>query len=343
MQEEARNGISDSYKATDTSDSHKAVDTSEVDSSVVANMNAEAEESVEFNTKVEDAEVGVAQATLTTVASEETGEVEESHSILEIREIEESNSTYPYPSDQQATVEITETESHTTIQGEVAASEDLPEESGVYMNSEEGNINSALAMEENQRINVNSPVYPSLYSGESRALFLDIDEEYVQPDPDSFLDFDPCGVDVDFYGYEYHENVRQQRREAEGVVSGSYEAENETDAVVDLDEAIAAEYKKHFNNTPISVRRDISEEGVVNSPVTDNQDISEDINKDVSNSPSELSQDISGEEDIDIVMPMPRPNSQGEIIHDCIIARSDDPLGNRRSEYVASGLRESYL
>ena len=277
MQEEGRNEIPDSYTA---------VGTSEVDSPIVANMNVEAEESVEFNTTV-DTEVGVAEAIPTTVASQETAEVEESHSIPEVREIEESNNSYPYPDpypdpkdmdmgqDQQATVEITETESQTTIQGDLAASEDLPEESVADMNSGEDNINSAPAIEENQRISVNSSVYPSLHGGESEALFLHIDEEYVQPDPDSFLDFDPCGVDVDFYGYEYHENVRQQRREAEGVESANYEAENETDAIVDLDEVIAAAYRERFNNTPTSVRRDISEEGVVNSPAADNQDISE--------------------------------------------------------------------
>ena len=228
MQEEGRN---------EKPDSHMAVDTS-VDSPVVANMNVEAEESVEFNTTAE-AELGVAQATPTTVAyhsdQQETGEVEESHSIPEVREIEESNSSYP--ADQQATVEITETESQTTIQGDLPASEDLPEESGADMNSGEDNINSAPAIEENQIISVNSSVYPGLHGGESEALYLHIDEEYVQPDPDSFLDFDPCGVDVDLYGYEYHENVRQQRREAEGVGPANYEAENETDAVVDLDES----------------------------------------------------------------------------------------------------------
>ena len=151
MQEEGRNEIPDS---------HTTVDTSEVDSPVVANMNVEAEESVEFNTTV-DAEVGVAQATPTTVASQETAEVEESHSIPEVREIEESNSSYP--ADQQATVEITEAESQTTIQGDLAASKDLPEESGAGMNSGEDNINSASAIEENQRISVNSPVYPNLH------------------------------------------------------------------------------------------------------------------------------------------------------------------------------------
>lgn len=315
-----------------------AVDTS-VDSPVVANMNVEAEESVEFNTAVE-AEVGVAQAM-----------------------------------DQQTTVEITETESQTTVQGDLPKPEDLPEESVADMNSGEDNMNSAPAIEENQRISVNSSIYPNLHGGESEPLFLHIEEEYVQPDPDSFLDFDPCGVDVDFYGYEYHENVRQQRREAEGVGSANYEAENDTDAVVDLDEIIAAEFRERFNNTSTSVRRDISEEGVVNSPAADNQDISEedvvnssapdnqdisgedtinspttvnqditeDIDKDVPNSPSVLSQDISGEEDVDIVMPMPRPNSEGEIIFDCIIARSEDPEGNEMSELVASGFRESYL
>lgn len=329
MQEEGRN---------EKPDSHMAVDTS-VDSPVVANMNVEAEESVEFNTAVE-AEVGVAQAM-----------------------------------DQETTVEITETESQTTIQGDLAVSEDLPEESVADMNSGEDNMNSAPAIEENQRISVNSSAYPSLHGGESEPLFLHIEEEYVQPDPDSFLDFDPCGVDVDFYGYEYHENVRQQRREAEGVGSANYEAENDTDAVVDLDEIIAAEFRERFNNTSTSVRRDISEEGVVNSPAADNQDISEedvvnssapdnqdisgedainspttvnqdiseDIDKDVPNSPSVLSQDISGEEDIDIVMAMPRPNSEGEIIFDCIIARSEHPEGNEMSELVASGFRESYL
>lgn len=388
MQEEGRN---------EKPDSHMAVDTS-VDSPVVANMNVEAEESVEFNTTAE-AELGVAQATPTTVAyhsdQQETGEVEESHSIPEVREIEETNSSYPYSDsyidsnnqnqdaqamdaqamDQQTTVEITGTESQTTIPGDLAASEDLPEESVADMNSGEDNMNSAPAIEENQRISVNSSVYPSLHGRESEALFLHIDEEYVQPYPDSFLDFDPCGVDVDFYGYEYHENVRQQRREAEGVGSANYEAENDTDDVVDLDEIIAAEYRERFNNTPTSVRRDISEEGVVNSPAADNQDISEedvvnssapdnqdisggdainspttvnqdiseDIDKDVPNSPSVLSQDISGEEDIDIVMPMPRPNSEGEIVFDCIIARSEHPEGNEMSELVASGFRESYL
>lgn len=329
MQEEGRN---------EKPDSHMAVDTS-VDSPVVANMNVEAEESVEFNTAVE-AEVGVAQAM-----------------------------------DQQTTVEITETESQTTVQGDLPNPEDLPEESVADMNSGEDNMNSAPAIEENQRISVNSSIYPNLHGGESEPLFLHIEEEYVQPDPDSFLDFDPCGVDVDFYGYEYHENVRQQRREAEGVGSANYEAENDTDAVVDLDEIIAAEFRERFNNTSTSVRRDISEEGVVNSPAADNQDISEedvvnssapdnqdisgedtinspttvnqditeDIDKDVPNSPSVLSQDISGEEDVDIVMPMPRPNSEGEIIFDCIIARSEDPEGNEMSELVASGFRESYL
>src|SRR4029434_831764 len=178
MQEEGRNEIPDS---------HTAVDTSEVDSPVVANMNVEAEESVEFNATV-DAEIGVAQATPTTVASQETAEVEESHSIPEVREIEESNSSYP--ADPQATVEITETESQTTIQGD-PVSEDLREESGADMNSGEDNINSTPAIEENQRISVNSSVYPSLHGGESEALYLHIDEEYVQPDPDSFLDFDP--------------------------------------------------------------------------------------------------------------------------------------------------------
>lgn len=344
-------------------DSNTAVDTSEVDSPVVANMNVEAEESVEFNPTVEDAEVG---GTPTTEVSQETAEVEESHSIAEVREIEESNSSA------QPIVEITETESQTTIQGDVVASEDLPEESGTDMISREDNINSS---EENQRINVNSPVYPSLYSGESEAPFCNPipydEEEYVQPDPDSFLPFDPCGVDVDFYGYEYHENVRQLRREAEGVVE---EGENDTDGVMDLDEVLAA-YRERINNTSTSVRRDISEEDVVNSPAADNQDISEedvvnspaadnqdisgedvvnspaadnhdiseDIDKDVPNSPSVLSQDISGEEDIDIILPMPRPNSEGEIVFDCIIARSIHPEGNEMSELVAAGFIESYL
>jgi hypothetical protein len=334
------------YRRNRRLNSRLVVDTPEADSPVVANMEVEAEESVEFNTTVE---VPGVEGTPTTVASQETTEVEESHTIPEVREIEESNRTV------EISTQATESQ---TIQGDVAASEE--KNSGADMNLGEENINSS----EENRINVYSPVNPGLGSGESEALIWGDDDKYEQPDPDSFLDFDPCGVDVDFNSHDLHENVRQRRREAEGVVEEEL-AESERDAVVDLDEIIAAERERRerYNNTPTSVRQDISGEGidvvnspttdnqdisgegmdVINSPTTVNQDISGDIDMDVPNSPSVLSQDISGEEDIDLVMPMPRPNSQGEIVFECIIARSEDPEGNAMSELVASGFRESYL